>query len=356
MSQEHTLSTLKAFQNEVSGAINAYFAANHAQKAAPNGIQAYELLREFTQRPGKRVRGILAIVAYEMFGGTSHKTALDMAVAIELVQSFLLIIDDVMDHSKTRRGGSTVHEQYFEQLAKDFADPKARHLSNMLGVSVGVIAQHMAAELLANLDGSATDLRRVQTLFHKNILATCYGQIEDLYSDATQKRSKEDEILQIYALKNSYYTFINPLQTGAALAGASENDLSIMNKFGIHAGVAFQLHDDLIGIFGDENKTGKSNMDDLREGKMTLLIHHGLTHGNQKQAAAIKAALGNDKITNSQHLSVQTILQEVGSRQYVTNMAKQEVDKALGVLAEFKHYPRYDFLTELLKYMIEREN
>ncbi|HSX24165.1 MAG TPA: polyprenyl synthetase family protein [Candidatus Saccharimonadales bacterium] len=350
-----TLETLAVFQKDINRAMEAYFEANGSHEMAPHSLQAYKFLREFSSRPGKRIRGALAMVAYKMFDGPDHRTALNLAIAVELIQNYLLIIDDVMDRSEKRRGAPTIHEEYLKVLPKNFAGPEARHLSNMLGVSVGVIAQHMASELLASQDAPPANLRQMQMLFHKNILATCYGQVEDLFNNAMQDAA-EDAIIRTYILKNSYYTFINPLQCGAALAGADDKTLALISRFGIHAGVAFQLQDDIIGMFGDEKQTGKSAMDDLREGKMTVLIHHGLANGDKEQVANIRAALGNSGLTAEQHDRVRATLKAIGSYGYVADMAKHEVAEALRILGAFKSRPGYEFLRGLLDYIIEREN
>ena len=119
---------LPALKQEIDARVAAYFASTEVRMGlglSPNGVHALELLGEFTGRPSKRLRGVLAITAYEMFGGTIHAAALDLALAMELAQSYLLIIDDVMDHSPTRRGGPTVHREYRERWQTAKTSPAA---------------------------------------------------------------------------------------------------------------------------------------------------------------------------------------------------------------------------------------
>lgn len=347
--------TLRVFQTEINSAMEAYFEGQAINNLPTHSKQALEFLRDFSKRPGKRIRGALAMTGYKMFGGSDNKAALDLAVAIELIQNYLLIIDDVMDRSISRRGEPTVHEQYLAELEKDLSESEARHLSNMLGISVGVVAQHLAAELLSSLDVAPDRLQKAQQLFQANILATCYGQIEDLFN-SKERKIDEKSIIEIYTLKNSYYTFINPLQIGATLAGADEKALRAIKNFGIHAGVAFQLQDDVIGMFGDEKKTGKSSMDDLREGKMTVLIHHALDSTDKTQSQTILKALGNKDLTSEYHREVKNILESLGSRGYVSSMAKREAQKASQLLDVFGESEEKKFLQNLLVFIIERES
>ncbi|HSX27416.1 MAG TPA: polyprenyl synthetase family protein [Patescibacteria group bacterium] len=346
---------LKGIQKDIDIALANYLSALAPPVNTGQAIKALELLKEFSSRSGKRLRGAMAIIAYQMFGGKNHKSALKLAVAIELIQNYLLIVDDVMDHSKSRRRLPTIHEQYLGLIKSSLPIEKTVHLSNMLGINVGLIAQHMASEYLATIDDDPNRLLKTHKLFHANILNTCYGQIEDLFNNS-YRQVGEEEIIQTYILKSSYYSFINPLQLGATLAGASAKDIEILKQFGVHAGLAFQLQDDLIGMFGDQEKSGKSNTDDLKEGKMTLLIHHGLAHSSPQEFKKIHEALGNDKLTLKQYADVQNILEKAGSREFVQQRAKEESRLALECIEPLKSRREgYDFLNSLLTYIIKRD-
>ncbi len=356
--KDYAIKQLKSLQAEINQRMVGYFCYKEVLlnvDLTKHGEEAFERLREVTERPGKRIRGALAIVGYEMFGGKNHQTALDVAVAMELIQNYLLIVDDVMDRSLTRRGGDTIHVQYTRDL-KDKKHKDAVHLGNMFAVNIGILAQHMASDILARLDEDANRILKATSLFHQNIAATGYGQIEDLYCDALQIID-EDAITTVELLKSSYYTFINPLQVGAALAGATDEDLAEMKDFGIPAGIAFQVQDDIIGLFGDAKATGKSAMDDLKEGKITLLVHQVMEHGSNDQIEELKQALGNENVSEAQHARVKEIVEDVGGLDYARTKAQERADEALAVV-EGSDWPddAKRFIAGLLEYIIKRDH
>lgn len=356
--KDFALSRLKQLQQEINDYMVEYFESKEALLAVDltdHGKLAFERLREFTTRPGKRVRGALAIVAYEMFGGKNHKTAMELAIAIELIQNYLLIVDDVMDRSVTRRGGSTIHTAYTKEFENSHQHEDAVHLGNMLGVNVGLIAQHMASDIMARLDEKPENVIATMSIFHQNVAATGYGQIEDLFGDAL-KVVNEESIETVQRLKSSYYTFVNPLQSGARLAGADETTLEELKNFGIPAGIAFQLQDDVIGLFGDEKSSGKSSIEDLKEGKITLLIHEALTKGSEEQVKEVKQALGNENVTEKQHQRVKEIVESVGGLKYSQEKAQANVDAAREIIQN-SNWPEDGkrFIDGLIDYVIERD-
>jgi len=348
----------QALKREIDARVAAYFSSSEpviGLSLSPNGEHALQLLAEFTKRPSKRLRGILAVVAYEAFGGKDHSVALDAALAMELAQSYLLIIDDVMDRSQTRRGGPTVHREYLQQLRQDFPARHITHNANMAAVVLGELAQHVASTVLNAIDAPAERVLRAEKLFHINLAATGHGQLDDLFGSIGQSHSIA-ETLAMYVRKTCYYTFINPLQTGAALAGASEQDLQGLYEFGLHAGVAFQLEDDDIGMFGDAKLSGKSAMDDLREGKMTVLMRHALSVADGDQLHTLQSALGNKAVTTRQHAAVKSVLEDIGSRAFARSemeRANLAALKALAVRADWG-VPFKQFLQSLLEQLTNR--
>ena len=348
---------LQILQAEVNGRLETYWAelpAHFSLDLSPHGLQALDYLREFSLRPGKRLRAVLAMTAYEMFGGRDHDVALDLAVVMELTQSYLLIVDDVMDQSERRRGGPTLQVQYRAVLDGPMDDTAVRdHNANMLGVNVGLLAQHLAASVLNSLAEAPARVLRAERLYHANVAATGFGQIDDLFQTATREGGVADT-LHMYALKSAYYTFINPLQMGAALAGANEAALERLHTFGLRAGLAFQLHDDLLGMFGDDRQTGKSVLDDLREGKMTVLIRHALEHGSSVEKDVILQALGNPQLKMAEHRQVQKLLIKLGTRGHAQKLAEREVASALDVLHAQTAWPKdlAIWLEDLLRYVV----
>lgn len=347
-------SVLQKYRLDIDKAIDDYFSSSKPSLGLTLGKheqRALDALKEFSLRPGKRIRGSLALFSYDHFSSKQNPSIINLAIALELIQNYLLIIDDVMDRSSSRRGEPSLHKIFESQGVAN------EHIAQMMAINVGLLAQHMASSLLCTVNEDPDDIRLATAIFHKNIAATGYGQFDDLINTQIGVL-KESELLRLYELKASYYTFVNPLQTGAILAGRHEPQLmKHIEKIGLPAGVAFQLQDDILGVFGAEEQTGKSNLDDLREGKITLLILYTLERAAEGQKEQVRKALGNKKLTADEHKSVQSIIEESGARGRVEEKAKSYCREAQEQILSSKYFDAQakDFLLELLNYVVNRK-
>lgn len=336
---------LEKFFSEFSGVVVLDLSAKSREGLAK--------LHAYTMRPGKRIRGALAAATYDQRAGTHFGEAgMALAVALELVQSYLLIIDDVMDKSDMRRGEPTVHQLYAAQ-ADEFGD---EHEASMLAINIGLIGQHMANLALLTAPEKSERIVRVLRLMHKNVTATGFGQLDDLYHKVGRNLSEQD-VLRMYCFKSSYYTFINPLQCGLALAGGRDPvALEQVRLFGEAAGVAFQLHDDYLGIFGEAPEMGKLNVDDLKEGKYTLLVHYALEHGSAEEAKELRALLGNSRIGKTEVARAQEIFERTGAKGYVRRATRRYADVAQEQLAAIRVWDGSfrTWLADLVEYSIGR--
>jgi geranylgeranyl diphosphate synthase type I len=187
------------------------------------------------------------------------------------------------------------------------------------------------------------------------MLVTSLGQLDDLF-DATGQPVSEDHIRRKYIQKTSYYTFINPLQMGAALAGASNADLQPLRAYGEQAGLVYQISDDQIGMYGDPKESGKSATDDLREGKVTLLMHTAFERATPEQTAVLRAAWGNHDVTAEQHQAVLTVLDKTGASTYAREQAETAAAAAREALKTMGGSEGgRSFLAGLLRYVMERK-
>jgi geranylgeranyl diphosphate synthase type I len=216
---------------------------------------------------GKKVRGALTNLGYRLAGGRDSKAILEASCGIELLHDFLLIHDDIVDNDITRHGRPTVHEKYSKNRGQHFGVAKA--------IIVGDMGAFLGYELIAQSAFPAQ--RKIEALTKLNdlLLKTVYGEILDIEFDFKTKVSWED-ILRVRTYKTAYYTFVMPLTVGAVLGKAGKKTLEIIEKYGVPVGLAFQLADDILGVFGNPSKTGKSNESDIREGKKTLLFAKSL--------------------------------------------------------------------------------
>ncbi len=351
------LDALRPYRERIDVALERFFADIPGVAdldVSAHSKQALALLKAYSLRPGKRIRGSLASLSYDAAtqGESYGNIGLRLGVVLELVQNYLLIVDDVMDKSRLRRGEPALHVLY-EPAAKGHG---GAHEANMLAVNVGLLTQHFANLLLAQLEVPAEARVQAFAILHRNISATGFGQLDDLYQQPGREVSELD-IIRKYRLKSSYYTFVNPLQLGFALGGrGTAETLAACRAFGEPAGIAFQLHDDYLGIFGDAKRLGKPTLDDIREGKFTLLIQYALAHAVQADKQLLLSILGNSRATSADLATVERILTATGAKTY---NHQQERHYALAAKRQLAKQPIGNvsfqkLLADVVDYAIER--
>lgn len=233
----------------------------------------FDHAREFVLRPGKRIRPILFLLAYQ--GYTRRHTHAQeklwrSAASLELLHDFMLIHDDVTDNSDLRRGKPTLHRLF---------DQKIRFCDNArIGPSLAIIAGDIiyALAIRSFLAIREEPRRKEKTLakLTETAASTGIGQFIDIMlGHLTIKDIKERDIYQLYALKTAKYTFECPLVMGATLAGASTAELKKLSALGVAAGIAFQIYDDFLDLFASQEVIGKPILTDLAESKKTLLVY-----------------------------------------------------------------------------------
>ncbi|MDJ0381978.1 polyprenyl synthetase family protein [Streptomyces sp. G-G2] len=246
-----------------------------------------ERLSSFTLSGGSRIRPQFLWWALRACGGgdTHTAAALRVAAALELIQTCALIHDDVMDQSAVRRGRPSFHRQLACQYPTA-ASPRGSGPSSFAtsaAVLAGDLALARADDLVAGADldpAVRTDVLRIWRAMRTEMVA---GQYLDLRGQATTSRSAAQAIRTV-CLKTARYTVEQPLALGAALAGADEATSTALTAAGRCAGIAFQLRDDLLGVFGDPAVTGKPSGDDIRSGKATYLV--ALAHTRARATGA----------------------------------------------------------------------
>ncbi|MDQ5971969.1 MAG: Polyprenyl synthetase family protein [Patescibacteria group bacterium] len=275
-------------------------------------------------RGGKRLRGALVMEGYKMCGGTNQAMILQAARAIEMIHAYLLVIDDIQDRSLTRRGGPTAHVM----LQKVFKD---KHLAETMATNGALLGCHAAMMILANLDAPAELRNNVLSITNRTLLVTVHGQIADPLLKESPAVT-ENDILAMQDWKTATYTFLNPLHVGMVLAGADCHATDGITPYAHALGQAFQITDDIIGTFGDAAKTGKGTMDDIREGKQTLLVHYTLKHGSSKDAQFLRQQLGNPKLTKVSFTKCQQIIETSGALAYAKQQARYYAEQAIASL------------------------
>lgn len=304
------------------------------QTAETYGRYSAEVMQAYLDvlsRGGKRLRGALTMHAYFMAGGDDDRVAVRAATCIEMLHAYLLVIDDIADRSRLRRGAAAAHVLLEQYHAEHRYKGNAEHFAESQATNAALIGAHLALLEIGHL--GLKDSRKLIALniINEAMVTTCHGQINDIMNEVVPYVS-ETETQQVMTWKTAYYTFVNPLEFGFVLAGKSFDDVPWLRDYAMHAGVSFQLTDDLLGVYGDNFETGKSNLDDLREGKMTLLVARALERGNEEQRDKLKSVLGRQDITETEREEVMTILDDTGAHLYVQELAVREGELASAAL------------------------
>ncbi len=279
----------------------------------------FDLFSSVALRKGKRIRPVLVYFSYEMLGGKDKNLAFKVGAIIELLHAHWLVIDDVFDKSDLRRGEPTAHKlagDFIEKYGLEVTD--IEHFTNSIGVVAGLMGGDFAYNLLAGLDvDDAVKIKLFENITERMFI-TSGGEGLDVLNSQNFNVS-EDDIGNMMYMKTAVYSFENPLHCGAILAGAGDDVLDVLSEYAKGVGVAFQIRDDLLGMFGNPNDTGKSNKDDLEEGKMTLLMQYGLTHLNSKDREVLVEILKKKGVTDEDHEIVKNMLVDCGAVDYCKN-------------------------------------
>jgi geranylgeranyl diphosphate synthase type I len=329
-----------------------------AQKIDKTSYRVIKALEEFNLRGGKRLRASLTFYSFKCFSEKKPDAKIIRAsIAIELIQSFLLIHDDIIDRDSLRRGGPTMHKIFEKIGEKDFYFRKnlkeKKHFGMAMAILVGDICSALANILLSEIE--IKNKSEILYEINKVVRDTNFGQVIDLRNGYSDKLTK-NTALKIYKLKTANYSIETPIKIGAILAGASRKELNKIKEYSELLGIAYNIQDDLLELFGENKKFGKPMGSDLKEGKKTLIILKTLEKATEKEAIFIKEKLGNVKMTNKDIEKIKKIMIQTGSLDYCIKYAKKLIKKANEIVAEqnYKKEGR-EFILGIGDYLLERE-
>lgn len=316
-----------------------------ANKIDKNLEEVLDVFEKYTFG-GKKVRGALTVLGYQIGGGKRLKDILQASVAIEIFHNFLLIHDDIIDKDKIRRGKETVHTHFSKKHGDDYGNSKA--------IVVGDIGSFLAYELMVDANFAREKKVRAMQVLNDYLLKTGYGQLLDIDYDF-KKDISWDDILKVRIYKTAYYTFAMPLSVGFSLARTDNKKLKAIKNYSIYVGTAFQLMDDILGMFGDEKTTGKSSESDIKEGKKTLLFAKALELVGKKDKAYLLKWYGNKNLGKKKILRIKSIVKNSGSLDFSLMHAKKLTEKGKNYIPKITKNKKYaEVLFTLADFIIER--
>jgi geranylgeranyl diphosphate synthase type I len=304
-----------------------------------------KLLARFTDNwsGGKMLRGVLVKLGYELLNGEQTEAILQPAAAFEILHTSLLVHDDIIDHSPTRRGKTAMHIH------------KNIHYGISQAICLGDLGISLAGKLLAESNFPPERKNRALRYFYEMVNTTILGEMMDVASAQETKRS-EEQILQIHKNKTANYTLIGPLTLGAILAGATEEYVKNIKQFAQPLGIAYQIQDDILGIFGDEKTLGKSITSDIEENKNTLLIAYAIKHANKQQKSVLANYWGKKNVTTEHYKKIKQVIIDTGSLAYSQNKIQSLTAQAKKIVPQLsKDKQKRKILTELADVLIARQ-
>ena len=299
-------------------------------------------------RSGKRIRPFLLGLTYEIAGGEDKELIIRIGSAIELLHQYFLIHDDIVDRDDRRYGDLSLHRVFENKIGDSYS-----------GISMAIIAgdyiNSLVHEIIINADIEGDKKIEILNLLHQTIQNTMVGwQIHYFQNKIPIEQASEERYLRGMELVSAKYTFETPALMGLMLQNNQEliPDLKECARL---VGMAFQIQDDVLGVFGNTDKTGKPIGSDLREGKKTLLILRAYKNANIEQKRFISDYLGKE-IDQKQLDELRDIITQTGSLTFSQDMAKSYINEAKSLLNNINvNSNKLKVLRQLADFVISRE-
>ncbi|HKD87058.1 MAG TPA: polyprenyl synthetase family protein [Streptosporangiaceae bacterium] len=326
---------LGQIRHEVAIALDSFLARQRAVLAAigEDLLPCLQAMEELLAG-GKRLRPAFCYWGWRAAGGEDCPPIYAAAASLELLQASALIHDDVMDASATRRGRPAVHRQFSARLAA--ASPAAaEQFGTGAAILIGDILLSWTDEMYHASGFPADVLRHGQRALGAMQTEVAAGQYLDILSQATRSTSVA-EAMRVIIFKTAKYTIERPLQLGALLAASSRATgdavTTVGTTYGIPLGIAFQLRDDLLGVFGDPAKTGKPATGDISEGKRTVLMALARERASASQARLLDEHVGDRALKQAGAVAVKAVLTDTGAVDECEALIAANVKEAVAAL------------------------
>lgn len=276
---------------------------------------------------GKRFRPWLVTTVHSALGGTRGTEVVDaVAAATELLHTAFVIHDDVIDHDDTRRGAPSVPGFFRSDAAELGVATEERDTYSRAGaILAGDLALTAAVRAVATCGVDQVTTNRLLDLVDATLHASAAGELADVRLALATDMPRAEEALAVSEQKTAVYSFMLPMQAGAVLAGGDETTVRALGEMGRALGIAFQLCDDLQGVFGDPAVTGKDGLGDIREGKRTPLMVHA---AGTSAWSTIAPHLGDPDLTEAGAATVREALEAAGSRAFIEDLATRHLTAA----------------------------
>lgn len=337
---DHTPASLESVREKVNYILQTHFSQRieQAREIDSSYAELWQTAADLTLAGGKRLRPYLTVLGYQAFGGEQLDDILPIATAQELLHASLLIHDDIIDRDYVRYGRANISgsmQTKYQTFTKNLSDTV--HYADSAALLAGDLLLADAHQLM--LKGSFDNNQRSTALeiFSRGIFDVAGGEFLD--TEAVLKPIEQVDSLVIAQYKTASYSIVAPLCIGAALAGADNDSLAALRTFGRHIGIAYQLVDDMLGLFGAQEKTGKPTLSDIHEGKRTYILQIALEYAGANDRTFILGKLGDASTNETDMEHIRTIVLNCGAKQVVDEAVNSHKQAALETLSNISMLP-----------------
>lgn len=344
------------YNDKLHAVIEAFFTErlNRAGKIHPHYQELWAEAARLIGSGGKRFRPRMAILSYCMFNGDDVEAILPAAAALELLHLGMLIHDDVIDRDYVRYGVDNIaggYKKRYSHLVTNKDDQT--HYAHSAALLAGDLMISEAYLLMAESSVDARTIIATQKLLGQSIYEVVGGELLDTEAAFRGGSTVSPELIALH--KTASYTFTMPFLVGAELAGASAEEKEQLRVFGKNLGIAYQLRDDVIGVFGNEAETGKSTSGDIREGKRTYMVEQFYALASIDQRNRFDAYFGHQSLTDEECEEARALLRDSGALDKTEQTIAAYEAEARKAMATLSINPLYqDQLDELIHAVTQR--
>ncbi len=298
---------------------------------------------------GKCLRALLIALGYFIATKKEDNNYLPLAIAYETFQTSVLIHDDIFDNAELRRGKKVINKKYEEKFDKydlrdDYFEEKKRETAKSLGICIGDIGFYLANNIIVDNYVDNPNLGRLLKFYNNVIINTIKGEIIDInlpFNEQYNSKNKcvEKDVMEIYELKTSWYTIIGPCSLGLILGGSSDRVVESFIKTMAPLGIAFQIKDDLLGIYGSSKNLGKSTTSDIIEYKQTILYSYVMN--NTDYGDELRKYYGKEELTEEDNKRVKEIFNVSGAKEYAENKMDNLFNMTKTLVKKNRNIPNY---------------
>jgi len=294
---------------------------NEARKIDERYALLWDAVQTLLLAGGKRFRPYMLLLAYDAYSQTGDTESIYPAVvAQEIVHAAMLMHDDIIDRDTIRYGVNNIAGQYDASYASYISDHSERgHFALSTALLAGDMLLSDSHTLIHTIKKPAELKEKADEILSRGIFEVIGGELLD--TEATILPTGSISPRQIARYKTASYSFISPLTMGATLANAAEGEIKLLTELGESLGIAYQLRDDILGVFGDSEQTGKSTSSDITEGKRTVLIEQFDDVASEEQSTRFYSLFHRDNLQEFELLEAKELLVESGA----LNRVEQEI-------------------------------